>query len=419
MNCGRTPAAWLGGGLLALGLALRWITPPLLAATCSHCVPLIGNFERVGKFAPVSYGVLVALATLAMLAGWLLRRPLATRLAALAVLALVVFLPVQIAFAKPAWLRALVNEHDEYRRLYSFANIALPLNRGLEPTFDANLELTSLPDRFTAARSFLGQGWTCTGVGAAILFLVSGAPLSRSRKWWTRAALAAALILPAACVLPGPIVAELAMRQALWLDAAGDSAGAQTAYRRALATDAWYRRGPFVYRQLGEIDDRLNHHDPAEYWLYTATQDEGQSLLHDAVFAYERAAALGTFADVAHCEAARAASAEGAQFFLLAMPGEAVAAWQVAMSLADRQYLAKFGIARGEHLLADYDRAVESNLALIKLFKNPLVLANVHSNLGDAYMKLGQGDEARRHYATAQRLDNDRNFRAYNSLAGQ
>ena len=101
------------------------------------------------------------------------------------------------------------------------------------------------------------------------------------------------------------------------------------------------------------------------------------------------------------------------------MPGEAVAAWQRAMSLADRQYLAQFGAARGEHLLADYPRAVESNLALIQFFKNPLVLANVHSNLGDAYMKLGQSDEARRHYATAQRLDNDRNFRAYNSLAGQ
>jgi tetratricopeptide (TPR) repeat protein len=416
----KTPLTVFGCALAAVGLVLKWLNNSITHAITALNFPLFGGIEQRPKFVVASYGVMIALLLAAGLAAHLLRRPRAFCFAAAAALAITLFAPLHLAFANPARMRSLIIEHDQYRKIYGFANIELPLNRGVEPTFDPNLDLTTVWDRFQAARDFLTLGWSLIATGAAISFAMALLALrSRRERWLVIGTFAAVAVCACAITAAQPVLAEWNFHRALLHDARGDLAEARACYSAAIAHDAWYRLGPYAYRQIGEIDAKFGRRDTAEFHLYQGSLAENQNLFPQAIFEYQRAAALGGFARVAHQEAARTAALYAAQLYAQGAIGEAIASWELALREDDRQLLALFCIARGYHALAQYPKSIETNLHFMKLCANPLILANVHSNLGDAYEKLGQFPEARRHYAIAQKLDNDRNFRAYNSLAGQ
>jgi tetratricopeptide (TPR) repeat protein len=414
------PLLSLSYAAVFLSLVLRWTNASISRAYRAFSFPLSGDLNHAPHFLPFSYGCLIvlllAISGLALLA----KAPRAFWLISASLLGVTLYAPIQIAYTQPERLRTLLLEHDQYRKVIAFTNQDMPVNRGVEPTFEAGVDLTTVWDRFEAAKYFLSQGWNLLLGGSLAIFVLAHFRLDRRLR--LPACLAALTVYVVVLVISvsGAVVGEIAVRRALVDDLEGRIAESLSRYRTALKHDRWYRLRPYVYRQIGELQAKSGVTDTAEYHLYEGTVQEQSHHMPLAIFENETAASLSPeLREIGLEESARVAATYAASLHQEKAIGGAITYWQRAIRNDPRQFFALYSLGRAYHELAAYQKAVEICQELMLRCSNPLILANIHSNLADAFEKLGQFAEARVHYALSEKLDDDRNFRAYNSLTGQ
>jgi tetratricopeptide (TPR) repeat protein len=396
-----------------------WVCAPISTRTFGFAYPLVGSIEHLGAFLPGSYGALAGILTLLAALSFYLRWPRALAGFGFALLALTLFAVLQLAYIDPLRLRLLMAEHDEYRKVASFTSVDLPLNRGIEPLFEQNIDLLTVWDRFWAALTMIYYGWMLAGT-AGLAFIFAALPAFSVAGRWRFGRLAGlglgGMSIGAAA---SPLIGEYYFHRALQADIRGDIPTALVRYERCLAFDRWYQLGPYLYRLIGALHERTGETDSGEYHLYRGYSWEIANNIPDALDEYHRAARAPRLAIVGLQEAGRLEASTAGGFYAAGAIGEAAAYWEKAVRDDPRQLFALFALGRSYYQLAYYEDAVAADAAFLKRCHNHLVLANVHSNTADAQAKLGNADEARRHYTISQKLDDDRNFRAYNSLSGQ
>jgi tetratricopeptide (TPR) repeat protein len=413
------PLLFVGYGSVGAGLVLRWTNASISRGFAAFSYPLSGDLNHVPHFLLFSYGCLiVVLLLLSPMAVWK-KSPALFYVVSAGLFGLSLYAPIQMAYGQPERLRTLLVEHDQYRKIVSFTGADLPINRGVEPTFEPSVNLTTVWNRFQAAEYFMSEGWDLLLAGTFLIFLIA----LRQFKDRTRLEICLCTLSIYAGILVwsvcGPLAGEYEVRRALIDDLEGRVEMAVLRYQLALKWDRWYRLRPSVFVQIGELHAKSGRTDTAEYHLYRGTVEEASQHMSEAIYENETAGTMsGQLREIGRREAARVAAEYAVALYAEDAVGGAMTNWQTALQNDPRQFYALFCLCRAYHELAAYPKSIEIGRELLKLCSNSLILANVHSNLADDFEKLGNFPEARFHYAISEKLDDDRNFRAYNGLTG-
>jgi tetratricopeptide (TPR) repeat protein len=395
-----------------------WIDAPVTRDVNGLRMSVLAGAEAVqgiGAYALAVVLLLVA-ALVALREPW--RRWLCWVGVAVVLLALTV--PLQMAFGNPDRLRALALENDQYRKMMEFSAAYLPLNRGVEPTFWPRLELGTVWDRFISSCYFLGLGWYLLVAGGLLLLLTGLAylPQAKARVLTALQALAAVALGMLLFVIQ-PLRAQRQLQQALVLRGEGQLEKAIQRFQNAMHRDSWWRLGPEVPRQIGELHEQLGRTDTGEFHLYNGFQMERKNLIPSALFEYQRAAETPALRKIGQRETARMLVEQGLRHYRNAVVGSALLSWQEALRADPRQMQAFYYMARAHYDQANLAVALEANQILLSRTSHRLVQANVHANLGDCYQKLGSFAQARAEYEMSKKLDNTQNFRSLIGLVGQ
>jgi tetratricopeptide (TPR) repeat protein len=98
--------------------------------------------------------------------------------------------------------------------------------------------------------------------------------------------------------------------------------------------------------------------------------------------------------------------------------GSAIIAWQNVMALDPNNWLAISCLSTAYFNTGRYLESVELIERLLKDVADPGLRADLNSNLGDAYTRLGEYEKAKLAYRVSYAVDNILNWRALMSLVG-
>lgn len=409
----------IGFAFVLVSLPATWVSAPVSKDISGLRLSVLGE-STATKGQPV--GAYAFLAVITLVVTFVARRQAMDRLLCwmgVTLLLLALTVPMQLAFGIPDRLRVLALENDSYRNMQQFSNVYLPLNRGVEPTYWASLDLASVAGRLISGWYFLGLGWYLFVAGGLIVFAGGLWQLSRTRlRLITIAQAMAAGATVALLYLVSPLRAQLDINRALILRAHGQLQDAIAHFRNAMDEDDWWRLGPEVPRQIGELHDLTGTRDTGEYRLFHGYQLERNGQTDDAVYEYKQAVLFPGLRKVGLREAARLSVDEGLRFYRQGVIGSAITAWQDAVQNDPHQLQALYYTARAQYDLASYADAITANRDLLHRTSNQIVLANLHSNLGDCYQKLGDYPKAHAEYDLSNTLDKTQNFRSLIGLVG-
>ncbi len=409
----------IGFILAAAGLPAAWLDFPLGPDRSGLALPVMGDFaESIGP-SLISYGAAAGLFLIGGLISWLRSRPKISGFMAAGLFLLVLTVPLQVAYGKPGWLRALAFEHEQQRNILHFSNRYLQPNRGSEPDFRPGLNLETVPDRLGSAWKFLAIGWYCAMAGGLMMILAAAArlPVHEARRQIFLPTPAAYGLLLLIFVFR-PLMAEAQLRQAEIAMSHGRSVEAASRYQKAAVWDAWYPSDPESLRRIGGLHAGLGRTDTGEYHLYQGYRFENQDNDSLARFEYQRAAEQATTSRIGREEAARLAIKKGLQQYADGETFSATAAWEDAMGKNPSQIQPLYYLAQAYYVQSSYRKAIEMNQRLTQRVSNRLILAQIYANMGDGYQKLGEFEQARNYYRLSLQMDRQQNFRALASLAG-
>lgn len=413
----RNAAYILAAFLLLTACALPWIKTPMGKAPRGVQFSLWQDLPAEPLFQLGSFGVAgLAVFAIALAAGFLDRR--AVLVGGLALLALTLTAPLQIAFSNPDISRRLDSEFTQKQNVNAFTASYLPVNRGRDPRSWASLDYGTVGSRLVSAWYFLTSGWYVFAVAACLVFLESASRFPAVRA---RLLLVCPLILLvyAALFLARPTVAYARLNQAYLAQSRGDLNGAVALYRSAMRLDRWFALGPELYSQIGEIHVNLGVLNTPEYHLYKAQVFENRSLQSIVIDEYRQAAGGGgDLAIVGRREAARASASLGLRLFGQRAFSGALARWRQSLAEDPFQLQTLFFATRAHFEAAQYVESVSAGEAFCRRTSNVIAMADAYSNMGDSYTKLDDHARARTCYALSFKLDYTLNARGLGALAG-
>jgi tetratricopeptide (TPR) repeat protein len=336
----------------------------------------------------------------------------------IALLALALAAPLQIAFSNPDILRRLASEFAQQQKVSAFTTNFLPVNQGQAPEIWTILDFDTMWSRFVSAWYFLTLGWYVFTLAALIAFF-KGVLLLRGGCSRVVFACVLALLIFSALFVARPFWAHTQLDRAYLAEARGDTNEAIALYRATMRLDPWYASGPELYAQIGELHEALGVLDSPEYRLYKGQVFENQGVQPMAIFEYRLAArGGGDLETVAHREAARVAANFGLTLYPQQAFGAALALWQQAFEEDPFQIQALFYAARAHFDVGQYQEAIAAGEQFCKRASNPYRLADVYSDMGDSYTKLGDHSRARAYYELSFKLDYIVNARGLGALTG-
>ena len=401
---------YLGCGLLIVGGALGWLNAPLsgwlegYSLVPFDSLPLESQSIRV-----FSFGVF---ASLSGIIGFLfMSRDRVRGAVGLFGLTLAVLFVYYLGFLNPDWFWSLLNQNDQYKRMYDFSTAHLPINDGLEPTFDADLSGNDLENRLISSVHFLGLGWILVVVGAVIL-------IATGRRYRLANGVVAGIFL---LLLVPPWAANYYRDKGDKLLGQNLAGRALEYYGLARRFDSYMVYNPEFVIHLGEADYRLGRQNTAEAHFYRGDQLSQSGKPQEAAFEIQKGMEAGL------SEQSRRMAGEyltglyivtGLGFFDGGEKQKSIFFFQKALDVHPVQIEAAYYIAKAQYDLGYYSDAVEANFKVLRWAKNPIILANANANLGDCYYKQGNILLARQYYGNSMKLDTFNNLRALKSLVG-
>ena len=411
--------------LACVGLVLltKWVAFTLSKRIIGLHLSLFGYVPHGSGHAWMSYGAVAAV--LFVLGAWTYSRRAWRALACTgAVMLLIAFFAVlQIAFVRCALLNELLDEESQAKIASQFNHYYLPLNSGVE---ESNvLGMAGLPTetvwyRLLAAWYFMGFGWYVTVIGGLCLFLygICRAPTGRGRALIFAAASVTAGFLTILCSAR-PLLAHVAVVRAQEAESKGDMGRAIQQYREAIRLDEWYAIHSNLYLRIGAIDFASGRLNTVEYGMYHAELMLAENNSAAAIAEYQRLNGVpGAPAELIKRRTLQIWTSYGLRLYAAGAIGSAVTAWQSVLALDPNQWLAISCLSTAYFNTGRYQESIDLIQGLLKELADPGLRADLNSNLGDAYTRLGNYQQAHLAYRLSYTVDNVLNWRALMSLVG-
>jgi Tfp pilus assembly protein PilF len=423
--------AWAAAlGFAGAAMVTKWLNFPLSKQ-------LRGMDFALGPYAEgpqhphlLSFGVIAAGLLLAGALAYTLRWWRALGWTGVLLLWLAVLAPLKATMLDAGLLQTLAVEASQQQLAAAFTQAVLPVNFGSEPTQDSRLDLNTVEDRLVAAWEFAHGGWwavlcggllavACgTGEGFETNPVAMGRWPMRGRAWIPIFAIAGVFgILVLCCLRPG--LAESALMDAHTSEARGDLDGAEKAYRQAMRLDEWQRLDIDNYSALGCLDEARGHRDTPEYRVYHAQLPSTQVDLMASVGELEMARTDDTaFLAVVRRREAELYTQYARQLYGLQAYGAAATASENALERDPHSLLAQYYLARDYFMIGRYSDAGALSMKLATALSDPTFRANLFSDAGDAYTRLGNYNEAKVAYRLSYKYDYVLNLRGLAALNG-
>ncbi len=326
---------------------------------------------------------------------------------------------MQVAFYDPVLLKRLANEASQVQMALFFTNQYLPSNPWIEPARARFMSFDSLAQRVWSGWYFLGFGWYAT-IAAGVAALSFGLhSLDGARRARMRLVAGAASIALAAIFSSSHIRAQLALDRAAMAVSMGELSKAVGSYHQALRLDGWNRVNPYVFARIGEIDSIAGRTETFEYRIYHAELLASQNDFPSAIGEYHGLAASGSDPSAwMHTRESELWASYGLSLLNAGAFGEAVAAFEKALSIDPNNWLAAFYLSRGYFLSGRYQQTIDLSTRLLERVSDPQYRAGLYCNLGDAHTRLGDLGAAHLDYRHAWTIDEKLARRVLTALVG-
>ena len=423
MWCLRRWASLLALPCMGLVLLTKWVAFTLSKRIEGIHLPLLGDPAHAAGHVLLSYGLVAAgLFALGGLAYTLrLWRVLAGTGAAMLLLTLMAVL--QIAFVHCSLLNDLLDEETQAKAAYQFNQYYLASNSGTEAS-DA-MGIAGLPTetvwyRLLSTWYFMGFGWYVAVLGGLCSF---GYGVCRLRSGRERLLISGATVAVMAGLIvvcsARPLLAHVTAVKAERAESKGDLSRAIREYHKAIRLDHWYAIRPDLYWRIGAIQFGLGQTSTLEYGMYHAELLLAEKNYPAAVAEYQRVALMADAPqELLTLRTYQIWIYDGIQLYAAGALGDAVNAWEQVLVRNPTQWLAVYCLATAYFSTGRYQESVDLILGLLKGLADPQLQANLHSNLGDAYTRLGDYEKAKLAYRFSYSIDNVLNWRALMSLVG-
>ena len=400
-------------------LFFGWVSFPLSHVLPGMSLRIAAHSHATAGPAWISYGAVGSLMLLVAVNAH--RRDKAKELyyAGAILLLLAVAAICQVAFGDPRLLKSLADEADWNMAAAVFSTRYLPRNLGVEPTRWRYLFFDSIGDRLVSAWYFMGLGWY-VGVGTSLALSCVGAlrMSKRSRRRAIGITVLAVLTITALFVRR-PVLGERELAAAEYAEASGRPDEAIRRYRSAITLDEWNALDLSLYERIGRIDASFRETSAPEYRVYYAEYLVQQSRVPEAITQYEElAAAGGPLGSVAAWRTVELWTNYGLRLYQGGAFGSAVEAWQRALVREPSMWLAAFYLTRGYFAVGRYQDAIRLAERSAQNVADPIFLANLYSNLGDAYTRRDEFAPAHLAYEQSYTYDYVANLRGLSSLVG-
>ncbi len=202
-------------------------------------------------------------------------------------------------------------------------------------------------------------------------------------------------------------------------EARGDLDGAEKGYRRAMRLDGWQRLDIDNYSALGCLDEARAHRDTAEYHVYHAQLPSTQVDLMASVAELESARTDdAVFLEVVRRREAELYTQYARQLYGLQAYGAAVTAAENGLERDPYSLLAEYYLARDYFMVGRYSDAAALSMKVAMAVTDPTYRANLFSDAGDAYTRLGAYEQAKLAYRLSYKYDYVLNLRGLAALNG-
>jgi tetratricopeptide (TPR) repeat protein len=216
-----------------------------------------------------------------------------------------------------------------------------------------------------------------------------------------------------------PLLAHVAAVQAQKAASNGDLSQAIRQYREALRLDQWYAIQPDLYLRIGAIDFASRRFNTVEYGMYHAELMLAENNFAAAIAEYQKLNGIaGAPGEVIKRRTLEIWTAYGLRLYADGAIGSAIVAWQSVLALNPNYWLAVSCLSTAYFNTGRYQESVDLIERLLKEVADPGLRADLHSNLGDAYTRLGDYQKAKLAYRVSYSIDNILNWRALMSLVG-
>ena len=406
--------------LVCIPVSLRsgWLGFPLSHTLAGISFPILRQYHIGSGPALVSYGAAVGILFLfAGIARW---RENFDQLywAALGILIFVATALLQVAFGDPLMLRRLADEADWQQAAQQFALQYLPSNRGFEYIVWRTLPFDTVGQRLIAGWYFMGDGWYATLIAAVATWVIALNSVTGLRRIRRVALTGGLLVLVFGIFLARPLVSQHDIVEATRAEARGDAKVALDRYQSALALDGWNALRIDIRERVGMIHANLGQTGTSDYRIYRAEASLEQGRATDAVREYEQLESSGgAIAALARSRVATIWTDFGHPQYATGAFGGAVQAWQKALAQVPSHWLAAFLLTRGYFAVGQYSQTTELAQRLVKA-SDPIFVANLYSNMGDARTRAGSFGEGHVAYSSSYLNDYVNNRRGIASLVG-
>jgi tetratricopeptide (TPR) repeat protein len=331
---------------------------------------------------------------------------------------------LQLAFAEPVLLKKLADEELQWVGVQRFQNRFLPTclrgeeSNSVGPNITASIETAW--DRTVAARYFMGSGWYL-GIAVGLLsFFYAKARLSSPPE---RSRLTKGTLVVAACLAIAfssrAVVAQILVTWGQDAEARGDPVLAIQRYRKAMSLDGWFAIHPTLYQRIGAIDANFGRVDTLEYGIFYSELLFAQGNYSEAIAELETAIPkAGKLATILREREAKMWTDYGLALYKQRAIAAGIPAWQEALAKNPSQWLAGFCLSRAYFTAGRYQESASLSERMIKAVRDPALIAEMYSNLGDADTRLGNLGEAHVAYRKSYLIDYVYNWRGLSDMIG-
>ncbi len=400
---------------MAAELGSKWLCFPLSRQLRGFKFPIFGYSSASDSPVVISYGVAAAVLCAACVVGFWLGKNRVLSWSGTFLIWLGALAILQVSYLDAPLLRVLASEFDQQQAAQAFSHAALPVNAGGEPTVLPRLPLDTVGERLAAGWYFARFGtWFAMLIGVTALGCGVRGEQRRTMIW---VAVGGLSLLVVGC-LERPTIAELLCARARAAEAMGAPDGAINMYRRALEIDAWLSLNLDVYERIGAIDSNLGRRTTVEYALHHAERSQVDPSKSAAELIALIPRTRGPFAVALRTRVADLLSRHGRSLHAYGAYGAAISEFQAAQIYDPEALLPGYYLSRAYYLIGDYRQTIALSERLVLHAGDPVFRANLLSNIGDAYTKLGAFEDAKIAYRKSYSLDYSLNLRALSALNG-
>jgi len=404
---------------LLVSLVTKWFNAPLGHSLYSYHLSFFPNklflkpqffFTSIGAVLVMllllgSFAVFKKKSWLKLLTGWL-------------VIFLGLLVISKMVFYNFSIVEDLHNQNIQVIRMLSFSAKALPLNRGIDPTFDSDLSTDNVTDRLYLVWHFLTFGWFFF-MFSGIIFIILGFKTYTPKRWGP---LLLILFFPLLFLLLliniRPILAENYKDEGDAFLSYQKYQKAFHSYEMAMKYNKEHLRNYTFALNYGEACYNLKLTNNPYCLLFWASKLDQLKKYSEAIETLTKAYELSAKGSLFKLVLSNTLTKVGTDYFLQGLSGSAIANWEKSIQIAPEHIENWYYLSFAYKLPAFYKKTILAGEQFTLSSNNNFLNANSYANMGDACYWLKDFLLARIYYAKSQTSLDTSNYRAVRDLGG-